>query len=221
MGVWSLPDNASWRDVVSVISRDLELIDSVLREKDAAREEAIRVSREITRLAGSVVSYVHMGRWQEAKQLLSRLEELVNKLNNVVDKHPDLKYSGLVYNALSEYVEAYLFYSVIVERRVPEYASLKVSLVPYLQGLGDLVGELRRYIIRLLDRLKVKEAENYLELMERIYEHLRVLDYPDALIPGVKHRVDVASRLIEDTRVLILSTKNSLRALGVSEMKEL
>jgi translin len=218
MGVWILFNNASWRDVVSVISKDLELIDNVLREKDAAREEAIRISREITRLAGSVVSYVHVGKWQEAKQLLSRLEELVDKLNNVVDKHPDLKYSGLVYNALSEYVEACLFYSVIVERRVPEYTSFKVSLVPYLQGLGDLVGELRRYIIRLLDKLRVKEAEDYLELMEHIYEHLRALDYPDALIPGVKHKVDVASRLIEDTRVLILSTKNSLRALSVSEM---
>ncbi|MEM4888550.1 MAG: haloacid dehalogenase, partial [Thermosphaera sp.] len=81
----------------------------------------------------------------------------------------------------------------------------------YLQGLGDVVGELRRHVVDLLDEAKVEEASNFLKVMELIYENLKRLDYPDAITPGLRHKVDVAARLIEDTRVLILSTKNSLR----------
>jgi translin len=144
---------------------------------------------------------------------------LVEKLDAILEKHPDLKYSGLVYNSLAEYVEAFFFFKLIVERKAPSLSELKVPITPYLQGLGDLIGEIRRHVVKLLDDLKIEEAERELELMEFIYRSLKTLEYPDALIPGVRHKVDVAARLIEDTRVLILSTKNSLRCLNPVESK--
>jgi len=49
----------------------------------------------------------------------------------------------------------------------------------------------------------------YLDVMEAIYQWLKKLNYPDALMPGVRHKVDVARRLIEDTKVLYLNTINS------------
>jgi len=195
-----------WRNLV-VLQKDLEFIEMLLNEKDAVREEVIKLSREITRLAGSIVHLVHRGEWSQAGELLVKARELVRELNKLVEKHPDLKYSGLVYNCLGEYVEAYMFYSIITQHSTPSISELEVTIVPYLQGLGDLIGEIRRYVIKLLDELKIEEAEEYLEVMEYIYSELRKLDYPDALTPGLRHKVDVASRLIEDTRVLLLNTK--------------
>ena len=201
--------------IINVLVNDVEYVNNVLRDKDGIREEVIKLTREIVRLSGNAVNSVHRGMYKEARLALSQARELVARLLNLVENHPDLKYSGLTYNGLSEYVEAYLFYSIVVENNVPTLLELNVPLVPYLQGLGDLVGELRRLVVRLLNELEVSKAEKYLEIMEAIYNNLRLLDYPDPLIPGIKHKVDIASRLIEDTRVLILSTKNSIRCMGV------
>lgn len=204
-----------WKNLI-VLQKDLEFVERLLSEKDAVREEVIKLSREITRLAGSIVHMVHRGEWSQAGELLVKARELVRELNKLVENHPDLKYSGLVYNCLGEYVEAYMFYSIITQHSTPSISELEVTIVPYLQGLGDLIGEIRRYVIKLLDELKIEEAEEYLEVMEYIYSELRKLDYPDALTPGLRHKVDVASRLIEDTRVLILNTKNSVRCIEKS-----
>ena len=54
---------------------------------------------------------------------------------------------------------------------------------------------------------RLAEAEKLLDLMEAMYYELRALEYPDALMPGVKHKVDVARRLIDDTKSLLLSLK--------------
>ncbi|MFZ8783341.1 MAG: haloacid dehalogenase [Desulfurococcaceae archaeon] len=206
--------------VQEVLRRDLEEINSLLSEKDRVREEVIKLTRDITRLSSRVVSYIHRGRFEDARRELSSLQQYVVKLLETLRGHDDLKYSGLVYNSLSEYVEATLFYAIVVENRLLSIRELGVPVVPYLQGLGDLVGELRRLIVRLLDQARANEAENYLKVMEAIYEGLRELNYPDPLIPGVRHKVDIASRLVEDTRVLILNTKNSLRCYYLRQERE-
>ncbi|MEM4481362.1 MAG: haloacid dehalogenase [Desulfurococcaceae archaeon] len=202
--------------ITNAIACDIEEINGVLKEKDSTRESAIKVIREITRISGSVVNSVHYGKYKEAQALLAKVKELVSSLLELVDPHPDLKYSGLIFNGLSEYVEAYVVYSIVVEGRMPSRREISVPLVPYLQGLGDVVGELRRFVVKLLNEIKVAEAETYLSIMEAIFNNLKALDYPESLIPGVRHKVDVAARLLEDTRVLILNTKNSLRCVDRS-----
>jgi len=202
-----------------VLRRDLEEINDILSEKDRVREEAIKLSRNITRLSSRVVSNIHREKFEEAKLELASLREHVRKLLDLVKEQEDLKYSGIIYNSLSEYVEASLLYSIVVEERFLTLRELDTLIIPYLQGLGDLVGELRRLVVRLLDQLRVEEAEKYAKIMEVIYEGLKVLNYPDHLIPGVRHKVDVAARLVEDTRVLILNTKNSLRCYQHNTMR--
>jgi translin len=202
-----------------VLRRDLEEINGILSEKDRVREEAIKLSRNITRLSSRVVSNIHREKFEEAKLELASLREHVRKLLDLVKEQEDLKYSGIIYNSLSEYVEASLLYSIVVEERFLTLRELDTLIIPYLQGLGDLVGELRRLVVRLLDQLRVEEAEKYAKIMEVIYEGLKVLNYPDHLIPGVRHKVDVAARLVEDTRVLILNTKNSLRCYQHNTMR--
>ena len=94
------------------------------------------------------------------------------------------------------------------------YKELSVPIVPYIQGLGDVIGELRRHIIDLLRREEYGEAEIYLDIMETIYQELRRLNYPDALVPGLRHKVDVARRLIEDTKILYLNTINTSKLMS-------
>jgi len=195
--------------VEEVLSRDISVIDGLLSVKDGVREEVIRVVRELIRFCGEAIRLVHLGLYEEASSSLEYARGLVEKLNGLLSDHPDLYYSGLVYNGLSEYVEARITYSLIVEKKMPRYNELNVPYIPFLQGLGDVIGELRRHVLNLLNKGAIDEASTYLEVMERIYMWLKKLNYPDPLTPGLRHKVDVARRLVEDTKTLLINTRNT------------
>jgi translin len=201
------------QQVLSVLRRDIETVSKILDEKDRVREEAIRFVREIVRMSGDLISSLHGKNVEDAVKMMASLRARKTEFLSLLSKHPDLLYSGLAYNALSEYAESIIVYHLVVEGRMPSLEEIDVPVPAYLQGLGDAVGELRRHIVELLDSGRVEEATYYFRIMEAIYESLKRLDYPDAITPGLRHKVDVAARLVEDTRVLILTTKNSLRML--------
>ncbi len=195
--------------VEEVLSRDISRVDGVLGVKDSVREEAIRVSRVILRYSTEAVRLIHLGRFSDAWSNIVEAGRGLGELKDLLRDHADLYYSGMVYNSVSEYVEAYITYKLIVEKTLPSLDELGVYHVPYLQGLGDVVGELRRHVLSLLDKGLIEEAEYYLGVMERIYLWLRKLNYPDALVPGLRHKVDIARRLIDDTKVLLINTRNA------------
>jgi len=197
-------------EVEKILSHDIGYIDSILSSKDTVREEIIRLTREIIRLSSEATRNIHLGKHAEALESIKKARDLVAKISRVLADHPDLYYSGLVYNALSEYAEATITYFLVVEKKMPSYKDLNIPYVPYLQGLGDVVGEIRRYVLTLLSKGLVEEASLYLEVMERIYLWLRKLNYPDPLVPGLRHKVDVARRLLEDTRALLINTRNAI-----------
>lgn len=196
-------------EVDKTLERDILEVDKILRVKDNVREETIRLSREIVRDSGEAIRMIHLRRFNDAANSIFNATEKVKILINKLKEHPDLFYSGLVYNCLGEYVEAYVFYNLVIRSRMPSLSELNVPYIPYLQGLGDVIGELRRYVIDLLKKHEYLKASTYLEVMETIYQWLKKLNYPDALIPGVRHKTDIARRLIEDTKVLYLNTINS------------
>jgi len=189
----------------------IKSIDSYLSERDKVREEAIRLSREVVRSAGWAVTAVHKGDMDEARSHLAEAEEKTRRLLEITRPYPELYYSGMVYNAVSEYVEARIFIDIITGKGLPGPEELGVQPVPYLQGLGDVVGELRRLALELVRRERFDIAWKLLEAMEQIYLQLRGLDYPDALAPGVRRKADTARRLVDDTKALLVDLENRYR----------
>jgi len=130
-----------------------------------------------------------------------------NSLIPILDRYedyPELYYSGMVYNAVSEYVEARVFIDIITGKGLKGPLELGVQPVPYLQGLGDVVGELRRLALEYVRRENFKTAWRLLEIMEAIYFELRRFDYPEAIAPGIRHKADVARRLVDDTKAMLI-----------------
>ena len=74
-----------------------------------------------------------------------------------------------------------------------EYAS-------YLNGLGDVVGVLRRHVLDLIRKESFERAEVFLGIMENIHAMLMDFDYPDAITRGLRRKTDVSRALIEKTR---------------------
>jgi translin len=68
-----------------------------------------------------------------------------------------------------------------------------------LLGLCDLVGELRRTALDSIRTGKAKKADNYLNMMENIYDVIIRFDYPSGLIP-IKKKQDMVRGMIEKTR---------------------
>ncbi len=180
-----------------------------LEEKDKAREEMLKVAREIIRSARRLVACSHVGNRDEASKLVKELVGLVNGLNEYKLSHPDLYYSGFVQNALVEYVEARLLYSFAFGSEAPCFEELQVDPASYLLGVADLTGELRRLLSKYIKADDYGSAEEIVAIMEYIFDELRGIALPDALAPGLRRKVDVMRGVLEGARRDLLFYKRS------------
>ncbi len=188
-----------------------------LDERDTLREEAIKLSRRIIKTSGWAITEVHKGNLRGALEYLRECEEKTRMLLEMLRNYPDLLYTGLVYNSVSEYVEAKLFLEIIRGEPLPSPQDLGVPIVPYLQGLGDVVGELKRLALELVRREEYEYAWKLLSISEAIYLELRGLDYPDALLPGIRHKADVARRIVDDLKAMLIDLTNRKRLADLLE----
>jgi translin len=70
----------------------------------------------------------------------------------------------------------------------------------YLNGLGDTVGELRRYILDSMRHGDLSRCEETLSAMDDIYTTLVTMDFPDAITGGLRHTTDQVRGILEKTR---------------------
>ncbi len=203
--------------MLKLVREEVAKIDEVLAKRERIRDQMIKRSRDVIRYSSWLVNAIHRGDLREAENYLKELEKAVREFLNYARSDPYLYHTGIVSSTLAEYVEARLFYSIVVEGRILRREELGVDEVAYLQGLGDVIGELRRLALDLLRVSEIDAASKLLDLMEIMYYELRGLEYPDALMPGVKHKVDVARRLVDDTKALLLEVKGRREVLEALE----
>ena len=72
--------------------------------------------------------------------------------------------------------------------------------VDYVLGLADVIGEYRRLALDNLREGEVKKGEECLEIMDQVFIQLLALDEAYMLVPGLRHKSDIARRIIEATR---------------------
>jgi translin len=77
---------------------------------------------------------------------------------------------------------------------------LGVEYAPYMNGLAETIGELRRRCLDILRHGYSDEAERRLDLMDEIYSLLVTVDYPDAITHGLRRQTDLVRGIIERTR---------------------
>jgi len=175
----------------------IEEIEGRLDEKDEVRELALKSSRSIARLSSAAIHSLHKGEDSDASLREARDEAM--KLRSVLEDHQDLYHSGFVENALQELCEAAIVHAIAQGRPLPGPRECGATDASYLLGLGDAVGELRRFALEDLRRGNVTRAAENLKTMEDIFDVLVRFDYPSALV-ALKRKQDVARSLIEKTR---------------------
>ena len=168
--------------------------------KDRAREEAYRLSRKVVRLCSSSIRSVHRNELAQAEKILSEAATDLERIRVVLKDHQDVRYAGFVDGAEQEYAEARCVYSITTRRQILTPDEVGVDSVNYLAGLGDVTGELRRYILDLIRAGRAEEGEYFLGVIEEIYYLLMLFDYPDAITRGLRRKSDLARSMLERTR---------------------
>ena len=171
-----------------------------LAETDTARERALRLSREMIRHCADSIRAIHRGEFVTAHGLIGSASRLVEESEALLQEHPEVYFTGYMQDALKEYVEANAVLALIRDEPLPTPAELRVGAAPYLGGLADTVGELRRFILDRLRRDDFSRCERTLQLMDEIYTILVTMDFPDAVTRGLRRSTDMVRGILERTR---------------------
>jgi translin len=186
-----------------------------LQEKDSSRELGLKICREIIRLSSTAIRAVHRKDKAEAMSILESAAALVEQINSgFKGKHHDLINANYVHDAIKEYAEASVTYSIIFNGTLPDPDELAVAYPAYLNGLAESVGEMRRFILDGLRRDDFASAERLLSVMDHIYTVLVTMDFPDAITFGLRRNTDNVRGIVEKTRgeLTLIMQNNSLRS---------
>jgi translin len=125
---------------------------------------------------------------------------IVDELKKSVEPDPEIYYSGYTQDAIKEFVEAHLTINMIQDKPLALPEELCVEYAPYMNGLAETIGELRRRCLDILRHGYSDDAERLLDLMDEIYSLLVTVDYPDAITHGLRRQTDLVRGIIERTR---------------------
>jgi translin len=168
--------------------------------RTSARDQALAQARQLTRACALAIRAVHRDEADTMGKHLTEAQGLADALRKDLAGHPDLFYAGYTQDALKEFVEASVTCALIQNQPLQTPEELRVTDFTYLNGLAEVVGELRRRTLDILRHGYSTEAERLLGAMDEIYSVLVTMDYPDAITNGLRRQTDLARGIIEKTR---------------------
>jgi translin len=168
--------------------------------QNRARERALPLCRQMIQNSGNAIRSAHRQDPESARHLLDATRLLNEQLMAAVADSDEIRQAGFLHDAQKEYAEACITFALIQGTPVPEAAHVGVPMPAYLNGLGESIGEMRRFILDSLRRGETSRCEELLDTMDDIYGVLMAMDYPDTVTHGLRRNSDAARGLIERTR---------------------
>jgi translin len=183
---------------------ELARIQHQLTDHDTRREKLLELTRKTTRLASWMIIQTHRRQIGKAKATLREAEENIAQIRNLLRESSDFNQAGYVIVAFQEFAEAKILYDFVTRQKLLSQREVGVDWMPYVLGLLDFLGELRRMTMDQLKDGKLKEAQRTFESMESIFEDLLSLDRA-SIIPTFRRKMDVAKKLVEATRADVVA----------------
>jgi translin len=196
-----------------------EQIRKTFDAQTSARDQALSQARALTRHCALSIRAVHRQELDVMNEHLAEARRLATDLKRSLAGHPDLYYAGYTQDALKEYVEAANTCALINAQPLLTPEELDVTHFTYLNGLAEVIGELRRRVLDILRQGYSEQAERLLDHMDDIYAVLVTMDYPDAITNGLRRQTDVARGIIERTRSdVTFSMRSEQLALSMAHL---
>lgn len=170
-------------------------IEKRLLEKEKRLDSLIVKEREAVRLCSKSIKETHLGNFGEAEGLLKEAGKVLAEMEKNAEglewrlEHPK-----------AEYAEGMVYLGIARDGKVLAQKEVGVGDEPYLDGLLDCMGELKRRMFDQLRRGERDEAERTFGFMERIFAEVGTLHFSGALMPELRRKQDVGRAQLEDAR---------------------
>ncbi len=189
------------RRIGEYLDRVIEEIDDL----DRMREETLRLNRKLNRRSGRGIALLVRGQddteiFEETHELMGQIGERMTSLERLTGWSP-------LVSGVEEYCEYRILRAVLTGTEVPLAEELLAPKWIWVVALGDVVGELRRFVLtKLLDGER-EVAARYLGWMEVIYTMIAGLEFPKAITGSLRNKVDVARAILERTQSDLLNSR--------------
>jgi len=171
-----------------------------LSAKDEAREKMLPLCRDAIRYSGNAIRAVHRQEFKKAEELLKTAHSLLKEAEKTIEDCSELNGTGIVRDAQKELSEANITLALVTGKSLPKPKALGVDTAAYLNGLGEAVGEVRRYLLDTMRQGDLSRGEELLTVMDDIYSVLVTIDFPDAITGGLRRTTDMVRGVLERTR---------------------
>jgi len=201
---------------VSRLTDNLESIADQIRQtfsaKDAAREKALPLCREVIRHCSQAIRALHRQEFDQAKERLQSACNLLNQAKQAVTAYSELSNASFIRDAQKEFAEGSITLALVTRKQPPDPDELGIDPAAYLNGLGEAVGELRRYLLDSMRRGDLSQGEELLSAMDDVYSILITIDFPDAITGGLRRTTDMVRGVLERTRsdLTLVMSQNEL-----------
>jgi translin len=184
------------------LERSIDKMAGELKKKEASQDALLRLTRELVRECSVGIKLVHSKDMQAAEVQKKKAHELLLKIKKL-----EKGFEYLVDQSYQEYVELVLLVSIVKREEHPTHESLKLPFGPFMTGLLDCVGELRRQMLEELRAGNKNDAEYYFEVMSRMYEATLPLRFSNSILPNFRKKQDVARMQVESARSELLRSR--------------
>ena len=189
---------------MSKLTENLDAIAEQIRKsfsaKDAAREKVLPLCRDAIRCCSQAIRAVHRQEFDRAAELLKSARNLLTEAEQAITAHSELSNTGFIRDSQKEFAEGSILLALVTGKRLPDPVELGIDAAAYLNGLGEAVGELRRYLLDGMRRGDLSRSEELLLVMDDIYNVLVTMDFPDAITGGLRRTTDMVRGVLERTR---------------------
>jgi len=168
--------------------------------KDAAREKSMPLCREAIRYSGNAIRAVHRREFDKAEGMLKTAGKLLKEAEQSIANGIELHNTSFLRDSQKEYAEGSITLALIKGEKLPDPDELGTDYAAYLNGMGEAVGELRRYLLDSLRKGDRSRGEELLQAMDDIYSTLVTVDFPDAITGGLRRTTDMVRGVLERTR---------------------
>ncbi|MHB1294713.1 MAG: haloacid dehalogenase [Anaerolineae bacterium] len=168
--------------------------------KSEVRDLSLGRSRAMIRFCANSIRATHRREFELAGELLAEAKAAAATMSQDARDYADIYYAGYTQDALKELAEAAIVLAMVTDSPLPDPETLDIPYAAYLNGLGEAMGEARRYALDSVRRGELDAAERMLSIMDDAYSLLVTMDFPDTMTGGLRRTTDMVRGVTEKTR---------------------
>lgn len=171
---------------------EMERTAKVLADKQLRFDRVNELSRKMIRDCAKAITLLHNG---DSSAASSSIKEALSMKESLSEVDRDFRYISV--QAYQELAEAMILQSIKLNGTIPSASKIGLDREPYVLGLMDVVGELKRGILISAMDGDIESALRYYSLMGRIYDSTRSLRFAEPVLPTFRKKQDVARIQLE------------------------